>query len=113
MKKWLLVILLFLAACGNKVDTRVPEHITTDVKVSDSVQTVNVIHTIGLSLQMESFFRASCTQQVDTATPGMPEPQRTQSIDLCVSVSSQKFIEDFMLLIKQGMAQNGQSTGGK
>lgn len=108
MKKLLmLLILLNLMACNNKVDMQVPSKVDVDVK--DSTQTVNVIHTIGLSLQMESFFRTSCTSQVDQTTPGLPEPQRTQSIDACVSISSQKFMEDFMLLIKQGMSQQNGS----
>lgn len=109
MKKLFLSLLMLslVVACNNKVDTQVPSSI--EVAVKDSTQTVNVIHTIGLSLQMESFFRTSCTAQIDKTTPGLPEPQRTQSIDACVSVSSQKFIEDFMLLIKQGMSQQNGS----
>lgn len=104
MKSFLILFFIFgVVACNNKVDTQVPSNIEVDVK--DSTQTVNVIHTIGLSLQMESFFRTSCVAQIDKVTPGLPEPQRTQSIDACVAASSQKFIDDFMFLIKQGMSQ--------
>lgn len=95
------LIMLNLLACNNKVDTQVPSKIDVDVK--DSVQTVNVIHTIGLSIQMEAYFRTACINQVDTITPGLPEPQRTQAIDACVVASSQKFIDDFMALINKNV----------
>ena len=93
----MLITLTALAACNNKVDTQVPSEIKVDVPAT--TQTVNVVHTFALSVQMEEFFRQSCTNQVDAAQPPLPEPARSQAIDACVSNSVQAFINNLMTLL--------------
>jgi len=97
------LIFITLVACNNKVDTQVPAEIT--VKVPETTQTVNVVHTVELSVKMEEFFRSSCTTQVDSATVPLPEPARTQAIDACVSTSVQQFIQNMLTIINQNSNQ--------
>lgn len=97
------LILITLVACNNKVDTQVPAEIT--VKVPETTQTVNVVHTVELSVKMEEFFRSSCTTQVDSAPVPLPEPARTQAIDSCVSTSVQQFIQNMLEIINQNSNQ--------
>lgn len=99
----ILLIMTTLMACNNKVDTQVPANIKVDVP--ETTQTVNVIHTFALSVEMEQFFRQSCTNQVDATQPPLPEPARSQAIDACVSNSVQAFINNLMTLL------NSSSTG--
>lgn len=96
----ILLLMLSLVACNNKVDTQVPSEIKVDVPAT--TQTVNVVHTFALSVQMEQFFRSSCTAQTDAIQPPMPEPQRSQAIDACVSNSVQVFIQNLMTLLNNG-----------
>lgn len=95
-----MLAMTILAACNNKVDTQVPSEIKVDVPAT--TQTVNVVHTFALSVQMEQFFRQSCTSQVDAAQPPLPEPARSQAIDACVSNSVQAFINNLITLINNG-----------
>lgn len=97
MKFIAVLVTISLAACNNKVDTQVPAEIT--VKVPETTQTVNVVHSIQLSVQMEQFFRSSCTTQVDAAPVPLPEPARSVAIDACVSESVQQFISNLMILL--------------
>lgn len=92
-----------LAACNNKVDTQIPSEIKVDVPAT--TQTVNVVHTFTLSVQMEEFFRQSCTSQINATQPPLPEPARSQAIDACVSNSVQTFINNLLTLIN-----NSQTT---
>lgn len=100
----LLAIVAILVACNNRAE--VPADI--NVHVPETTQTINVVHTLQLSAQLEQFIRYSCTAQVDSAQPPMPEPQRSQAIDACVSTSAQNFIRDFSKLTnnnQQGVTQ--------
>lgn len=106
LKIIVIAALLASTACNNKVDTQVPSEIK--VNVPETTQTVNVVHSFEISLQMEEFFRRSCTTQVDSVPVPLPEPQRSQAIDLCISNSVQKFITDLMSLVKQQQQQQGQ-----
>lgn len=92
-----MLAMTILAACNNKVDTQVPSEIKVDVPAT--TQTVNVVHTFTLSVQMEQFFRQSCTNQVDATQPPLPEPARSQAIDACVSNSVQAFINNLITLL--------------
>lgn len=103
MKIIIILAILTLAACNNKVDTQVPAEIT--VKVPETTQTVTMIHTVELSVKMEEFFRSSCTTQVDSAPVPLPEPARTQAIDSCVSTSVQQFIQNMLEIINQNSNQ--------
>lgn len=102
MKFIAVLVTISLVACNNKVDTKVPAEIT--VKVPETTQTVNVVHTVQLSVQMEQFFRSSCTTQVDAAPVPLPEPQRSAAIDACVSASAQQFISNLMILLNNNNA---------
>lgn len=94
-------LFLALAACNNKAE--VPAEVK--VNIPETTQTVNVIHTIDMSIQMTEFFKESCTQQIDAQQPPLPEPARSQAIDACVITTSQEFINTFMQLINQQMQQ--------
>lgn len=104
MKKALLVaVTLVLGACGNQFS--IPSDINGNVKVDipNSVQTVNVIHTVGISIDMANYFRTSCMTQVDSAPIPLPEPQRTEAINACVASSVQAFIDNILKIINQGV----------
>lgn len=103
MKIIIILAILTLVACNNKVDTQVPAEIT--VKVPETTQTMTVVHTVELSVKMEEFFRSSCTTQVDSAPVPLPEPARTQAIDACVSTSVQQFIQNMLEIINQNSNQ--------
>lgn len=89
------VLAFNIVACNNKVDAKVPDNVK--VQVENSTQTVNVVHTIELSVQFEDYFRKSCAAQIDSTQ--IPEPQRSTAIDDCVSVSVQNFIGQLMNLV--------------
>jgi len=72
---FLLVSCALLVACANKIDTKVPDHITTTTIVSGSV---DVHYIIGLDLNVQDMFRKDCVAQLGpTATQGQ--------IDSCVA----------------------------
>lgn len=107
MKKALLIaVTLVLGACGNQFS--IPSDINTNVNgnvkvdIPNSVQTVNVIHTVGISIDMANYFRTSCMTQVDSAPIPLPEPQRTEAINACVASSVQAFIDNTLKIINQG-----------
>lgn len=97
------ILLLFLASCNNKVDTQVPSEIKVDVP--ETTQTINVVHSVEVSVQMEQFFRSSCITQVDSLPVPLPEPERSKAIDTCVSNSVQQFIQNMLALINQNSNQ--------
>jgi hypothetical protein len=103
----IIIIALFLNACGNRFE--VPADINTNVNgtvkvdIPNSVQTVNVVHTVGISIDMANYFRTSCTAQVDAAPIPLPEPQRTEAINTCVAQSVQAFIDNILKIINQGV----------
>lgn len=98
-----LTILIFatfwLSSCGNKVE--VPSEIHSQVDVKESTQTVNVVHTVGISLEMTQLFESTCIAQIDSQNPRPPEPLRSEMIKLCVSEATQKFIESILAIINQ------------
>lgn len=102
MIKTLLAIAIIVStiSCANRFE--VPSDINVNANIPETTQTVKVIHTFEISVQMEEFFRKSCTTQVDSTVPPIPEPQRTKAIDTCVSISIQQFISDLMKIIEQG-----------
>lgn len=106
MRIVVILAVLALSACGNRFE--VPADINTNVNgtvkvdIPNSVQTVNVIHTVGISIDMANYFRTSCMTQVDSAPIPLPEPQRTEAINACVASSVQAFIDNTLKIINQG-----------
>lgn len=101
--EWLIIMStsFFLVGCvGNK--TQIPEHI--DVNVPNTTQTVNVIHTIELSANLENIFRTSCENEFKSLN--LPTELKTEWVNQCVATKSNQFIADFMQVINQGMAQS-------
>lgn len=104
-----ILAILALTACGNQFS--IPADINTNVNgtvrvdIPNSTQTVNVIHTVGISIDMANYFRTSCTTQVDSAPIPLPEPQRTEAINACVASSVQAFIDSILKIINQGVAK--------
>lgn len=102
-----ILVVLALSACGNRFE--VPADINTNVNgtvkvdIPNSVQTVNVVHTVGVSIDMAKYFLTSCTNQVDSAPAPLPEPQRTEAINACVAASVQAFINNILTIINQGV----------
>lgn len=109
MRKVVLIMALALSACGNRFD--VPADINTNVNgtvkvdIPNSTQTINVVHTVGISIDMAKYFLTSCTTQVDSAPVPLPEPQRTEAINACVASSVQAFINNILTIINQGVAK--------
>lgn len=104
---WKTLLILYVSmniSCGNRVI--VPEHITADVNIPATTQTVNVVHTVAVSLEMTSLFTTTCTTNVDKFVPPLPEPDRSNAIKNCVALATQKFIDDLLTLV------NGLNTGG-
>ena len=104
-----ILAVLALSACGNRFE--VPADINTNVNgtvkvdIPNSVQTVNVVHTVGISIDMAKYFLTSCTNQVDSAPALLPEPQRTDAINACVASSAQAFINNIITIINQGVTR--------
>jgi hypothetical protein len=99
-------IALAITACNNKAS--VPETVTVEVK--DSVQTVNVVHTIALSVQVTDWLRQACQQQVEQArvTAGLP-PMSPEELDAavnaCLATSATNLINQLTGLINQAPQQ--------
>lgn len=93
---------LLLTSCGFNNRFELPSQINSEVTIKDSTQTVNVTHTVGISLEMTTMFQTACTAEVDASVPPPPEPLRTELIKLCVAEATQKFIESILAIIKQG-----------
>lgn len=106
-----ILAILALTACGNQfsipadINANANVNGTVHVDIPNSVQTVNVIHTVGISIDMANYFRTSCTTQVDSAPIPLPEPQRTEAINACVASSVQAFIDSILKIINQGVAK--------
>lgn len=94
----LLYITFLLSACGNKFE--IPSDV--NVNVANSTQTVNVVHTVGISLEMTQMFEATCVSKIDSQSPAPTEPVRSELIKLCVAETSQKFMESILAIINQG-----------
>lgn len=97
----------FLVSCMNDTKVSVPDKIQHDVK--DSVQTVNVVHTIGLSFELTSMFTGTCTTEVDKLVPPLPEPMRTEAINSCVADATRKLIESLTQRLSKETENNVQN----
>lgn len=80
MRKLILISFLLMSCallvnCANKIEAKVPNHITTTTNVTGSV---DVHYIIGLDLNVQDMFRKDCTSQLG--------PNATQAqIDSCVA----------------------------
>lgn len=92
-------------SCANRFE--VPSDVYTHVDVANSIQTINVVHTVALSVQIADMFTTTCTAQIDSSQPPLPEPARSEAIKLCVAQASANFINSFLSLI------NGGQLGGQ
>ncbi len=98
MKK-LLLLTSFLISCANKVE------VPASVEVTGVPEEVRVVHVIEISAQMETVFNNECETLAEEAgiTPEMTGYE--EFVTTCVTDKTNKFIEDFMALIDQGVNQ--------
>jgi hypothetical protein len=83
-----LLITLGLAACANEVDFKVPDHIKTSGET-----TVNVVHQIAVSVELQNAFEDECSQELPDATE--------EQLASCRDAKIKKFIDQFLQLLNQ------------